>query len=340
MFIRVRSLKPDLDPLMDQQSIPKLLEGHKSETFKYCAMSIDCDLHTSTTQIKGHGGKQCYVIASDDFQLLCQGFLLADVYSSDKLRQSKFRVTVHRNLEGALSDEPAPSSPQRRLLDPLTVLHSAPNFEFAGYVNMKYCANIAARVSRTAPSIEECLVEVIQLMDKGQGDIARNHLRSAVDVYKMAYIQLVYFCIPRRANRHSWVAQHPEQQLTVRDIRFTLRANLAFVHYTLEEFEDAHLWAWHACDAHPSFSKDKLRWKTLHAKLVYLQVLASTRLGKDQQGVDELCSGLKDARHEVYKDKELVQWRMQARAQIKGRDEGDNVRLLRAMGIEGHDRND
>lgn len=269
--------------------------------------------------------------------------MLDSVYRSNISEQSKFTVTVHRNLQGALSDDPAPNSPQRRLLEPLTLLYGAPHFEFASFVNEKYCARIAVRVSCTAPTIKECLDEVFQLMHKGEGDIDRNHLRSAVDILKMAYSQLVYFYIPRTTKRSSWVAHHPERERRVllMVIRTRIGGELASLHYTLEQLEDAHFWALdHIHTIHCVPSRDTLHWDILHAKAVYLQAMASARSGNHQQGVDELCSGLEDVRREVYEDKELVQWRMEAKAQIKGRDEGDRVRLLRAMGIEDDDRND
>lgn len=331
MFVRLHSTEYDLGPLVKTLGIPQLLRDHQAERFKYCAMSIYCGRHTSATQIKSHGEKKYYVIASDDLQLLCQSFLIQSVSRSNILGQPKFRVTVYRNFDGALIDDPAPSSPQRRLLEPLTALPSASYLEFSGSVNMKYCAKIAARVSRTAPTIEECFVEAIQLMDKGLGNIARNDLKSAVEAYKMAYIHLSHFYIPR-------IAPFRARRRTDFDIRMTLRANLAFAHYTLEEFEDAHFWALDAIRLGPR--KATLHWETLHAKTVYVQAIASTRLGNYKQGVDELCNGLRLVRQEVYVDEGFVQWRMRARTQIKGRDGGDKVRLLRAMGIEEYDRSD
>lgn len=342
MFVRVRSTKEEFGPLMiNDGSIPKFLKGHQAQRFEYCAMTIDRDRHTPATQIESHGfrGKKCYVIALEDVQRLCKSFLMRDLYTSDML-QFKFTVTVHRNLEGALGDDPAPNSPQCRLLEPLTLLYGAPHFEIAGFVNEKYCASIAVRVARTAPTIKECLDEIIQLWDKGREYISHNRLRSAVDVLKMALCHLEYFYNPRAFDRFSLVTRYPEQELTGLIVLINMAMDLASSYYTLEEFGDAHFWAFESKNAIDDFPLEvTLHLDVLYAKAVYLEALSSTRLGKYQDRVDDLCDQLMFMDWEIYKDKELVHWRTEARALIKGRNEEDKARLLEVLGTEDDDRN-
>ena len=226
--------------------------------------------------MNGPGDKPCYVIASDDIRLLCQTFI-HHIFMSDIYRHIKFRVTVHRLFDDTLSHNLSPSSPQRRLLEPFTVLHRVPRFEIAGSANMKYCASIAARVSRTAPPVEHCFDRVIELRDKGRESVGRNDLKSAVIFYKKAVSKHIYSYIPRTIQKHDWVKLHPQQFQTAIDTRCTLLADLAFLHYRLEEFEDAHFWAQNARTY--GCTSGTLQAEMLYAKLVYLQAMASTRLG-------------------------------------------------------------
>ena len=325
MFVRVRIADGNLGHLMKLKCIPSFLEGRKAETFKHCGRQ------NTGGEMNCPGGKPCYVIASDDIRLLCQSLLIHPIFMSDIYGHLMFRITVHRLFDDTLSHNVSPSSPQRRLLEPFTVLHSVPRFEIAGSVNSKYCASIATRVSRAAPPVEKCFDQVLESRDKGRESVGRNDLKGAVKVYKMAISQLIYSYIPRTVQDHEWARLHPQQCQTAIDTRFTLLADLALLHYRLEELEDAHFWARTASSY--GHTSGTLQSEMLYAKLVYLQAMASTRLGDHQQGADELRSGLRLVRKAVYEDDELVQWRMQARTQIWGGWGEGTVTLFEAMGI-------
>lgn len=169
---------------MKLKCIPTLLGGRQAKTFNHCAMSVNLDRQNTAVDINSQWHKPCYIITSDDIRRLCQSFLICHIFRSDTYGYFKFRVTVHRVSDDSLSHNPSPGSPQRRLLEPFTVLHSVPHFKIAGFASSKYCASIAARVSRMAPPVESCFDQVIELRDKCRESSDRKDFKGAVKVYK------------------------------------------------------------------------------------------------------------------------------------------------------------
>ena len=315
---------------MNIKGIPFVLEGRKASTFKHCAMSVAFDRLNAATGSRSQQDKSCYVIAAEDLQLLCQGFLIRQAVFGNVFQQHEFRVTIYRMCDDMLSKIPAQNSPQRRLLEPFTVLQGVPNFKIVGAANTEYCASIAAQVSRIAPTIAQCFNTVIRLRDKGHELVHQNDLKGAVKVYKMAFSQLICTCLPLKNAGVQEFKAHPSLPCVIIDAYLILIANLAFLHYRLDQFEDAHFWACQATEFNPR--SEGMQREHFHAKLVYLKAIASARLGNHPQAAEELCEGLRLVTREAYKDKRLLAMRREARHEMKGL---GGIRLLKAMGI-GH----
>lgn len=315
---------------MNIKGIPYFLEGRKAETFKHCAMSVDFDRLNTAHRVKSQEDKPCYVIASNDLQLLCQSLLISHTVINSIFWYYQFRITIHRMFDDMLSSNPVQTSPQRRLLEPLTVLHSVAYFEITGPANTEYCASIAAQVSRIAPTVGKCFDKTMKLSHKGHTCVRQNDLKGAVKFYRMAFAQLISTCLRRHLVGTDWTAFQPGLQGAIIDTYLILLADLAFLHYTLDELDDAHLWAYQATKS--DLRSSRMRRQNLGAKLVYLKAMASARLGKHAQAIDELCQGLKFVTREAYKDRQLVAVRREVRYQIKGL---GGITVLKAMGI-GH----
>lgn len=330
LFVRVRSAIKNLRGLMDIKGIPVFLEGRKAESCRHCAMSVDFDRLNTRSRTKNQDDKPCYVIAASDVELLCQSLLFEHmVVQNNILNIGEFKVTIHRMCDDMLSKIPARNSPQRRLLEPFTVLHSVPHFKIAGPANTEYCASIAARVSRTGPTAGEYFNKVIELRDKGLNHLNRNDLQGAVKLIKSAYSQLITTCVRRKAVEPESAGFHPELIGAIVDTSTTLVAHLVFLHYRLDDMDDTHYWA---CNALQYGSRRSMttRRENLYAKLVYLKAIASARMGRQARAVEDLCEGLKAVTRDAYKDRELVAMRREARYRIKGL---GGIRVLKAMGI-------
>lgn len=87
------------------------------------------------------------------------------------------------DIHGKIPGQP---SPQQRLLEPFTELHSVPHFEIAGPADTGHCASIAAQVSRMAPTVEEWLNSAIELTEKGHEHVHQHDSEGAVSLCKMA----------------------------------------------------------------------------------------------------------------------------------------------------------
>lgn len=288
-------------------------------------MSVDFSRLNTPLGVKSQEENLCYIIVSDDVQLLCQGFLLQHTVGSGIFKYCQFKVTIHCMLDDMLSKNPAQTSPQRRLLEPFTVLHSVPHFKIAGPANTEYCASIAAQVSRMAPTVEEDFHNVIELRDKGHEHLGRDDLKGALRFYRTAFSHILSTCSPRKTVGTDWTTFQPGLPDAIIATWLNLVTNLALLHYRLEEWEDAHVWACYATQIDP-----RKNVMNLHAKLVYLKAMSSARLSKHPQAVEELCEGLKFVTKEAYKDKQLLAMRREVRFEIKGL---GGIRLLKAMGI-------
>lgn len=315
---------------MTVKGIPTFLEGRNAETFKHCSMSVDFERLNTSPRVKSQENKPCYVIASTDVKLLCETFLIQHIVISGVFQHYVFRITIHRMFDDMLSKIPAEKSPQRRLLEPFTVLYGIPHFRIAGPANTEYCAGIVAQVSRIGPTIGEYFNQVIELRDKGHENLSRNDVKGAIKSYKMAYSLLISRCLRRNVVGPDWTGFYSGLQGAVVDMYLALAANLAFSHFSLDEWGDANFWACDATRWGPR--RGTLQRENWYAKLVYLKAIASARLGKKPQAVEELCEGLKPVPRESYKDKKLIAMRREARFQIKGL---GGIRVLKAMGI-GH----
>ena len=308
------------------KGVPVFLEGRKAETFRHCAISVNIDRLNSTNEQQSNS---CYVIASDDLQLLCQGLCAQDAFVGNIFRTCEIKITIHRMFDDMLTKNPASASPQRRLLEPFTDLHSVRHFEIAGPANTEYCASIAAQVSRVAPTEEECFNKVLELSDRGYEKSSRNDLEGAVKFYKMAFCHLMSTCLLARTLRTNPTEFFPGRQRSLWDTYQTLQANLALVHYWLDEFEDAHYWARNATLSGPT--GDKMGSEISYAKLFYFMARASVRLGRQPRATEELCKGLGVLTKKTYKDEQLVQGRREVMDAITGKDSG---RLLNAMELD------
>lgn len=328
LFVRVSSTNFGFGRIMNMKGIPFVLEGRKASTSKHCAMSVEFDHLNTAMRSKSQEDKSCYVIASEDLELLCQSLLIQDTIIGKVFQRHEFKIIIYRMLDDMLSKVPAQNSPQRRLLEPFTVLHGVPHIKIVGPANTEYCASITAQVSRMGPTIGQCFKNVIELTNKGHEHLNQNDLEGAIEVYKMAFSQLVSTCLRSRYADGRGLAPHPILHNAVVDADLILLSNLAFLHYRLDRLGDAHFWACEATKFDPS--SGWMQHDNYFAKLVYLKAIASTRLGKHQQAVEELCEGLRLVVREAYKDKRLLAMRREARHEIKGL---GGIRLLKAMGI-------
>lgn len=317
----------DLGWLLYKLGIAIILPEGKSKSFKHCAMSVELDLD-STISIERTEENRVYVIASDDLRLFCHGLLMLHYNLSDCLQYLVFKVTVHRMFDDMLTNNPARTSAQHRLLEPFTVLHSIPQFEITGTANLEYCAQVAAKVSRVPPTLKESQARVLELRDKGHEYARQSDLRSAIEFYKMAISMLITTC------DESKIADPDENfdkwQHVLGYTYFDLEGCLAHSHYGLDELEEAHFWA---CEATTPIKSNRGKpelYEKCYAKLVYLKAIASARLDKRPQAVEELCEGLKDVSKEVYKDQHLVEMRRYARYQINVL---GNMTVPKAMGF-------
>lgn len=290
-------------------------------------MSAELDLDP-TIRTKRTEEKQVYILASDDLRLFCHGLLVQQYIFSDQLQYLAFKITVHRMFDDMLTSNPAQPSAQRRLLEPFTVLHSIPQFKITGTANLEYCAKVAAKMSRVPPTTKESQAKVLELRDKGHEYARQSDLRSAIETYKMAIRLLLTTCYgPKIADPD----EDPDKwQHSLGYTFLGLKGNLAGSHYGLGEFEEAHFWACQAIIPFKSkYGKPKL-YEAFYAKLVYLKAIASARLDKRSQAVEELCEGLKHVTKEVYKDEQLVAMRCYARYQI---DVSGSSTVFKAMGL-------
>ena len=314
MLIRVRSTDNDIGVLLKFRGIPYFLKGPRAEQFKHGAMSVDFDCQDTTAIERGQEDKPWYVIALDDLQSLWQSFTFYRNCVGNGLQHYEFRVNIHRMFGDTLNEVLAARSPQRRLLEPFTVLDSITRFEITGSANTKYCASIAARVSRKGPTVEECFDEITELKRKGLEQYRRNDLEGATQTYKMAISQLIYNYCSRTLFVPDWPELHPQQYEIANGTKITLMTDLAILHYNLGEFEDAHFWA---CDgAYVGPGTQMAQFETLFAKLVYVKALASIQLGRFWPGVEELCKGLLFVTERVYQDTHLMLMRYEAARQI------------------------
>ena len=321
---------------MNYKGIPHFLESRQAETFEHCAMSIDFDHQDTAVRLRS----LCYVIALNDVRLLCESFMIVRNFVPDIFTCYMFRVTVYRKFDDISGNDRAPTLLQHRLLDAFTVLHGAPHFEIVGPVSSTYCSKIAAQVSRVVPPVEECFAEIVELWRAGRREFDRHDLRSAVKLYKMAYAQLMYSYFPRTVMRRNWAALHPGTERVALASEVLSRAQVAFLHFSLEEFDDAYFWA-----SSPPLNDritDMFGWERLQAKVVYLRALASVRLGNRQRGVKELCDGLGFVMKEVYRYKCLVNWRGCACRRLGlgggaegGEEDEEGFMLRQAMGLWG-----
>ena len=325
LFVRFRSTNKNLARVMNIKGISFFLEGRKAEIFSHCSMSVDIDRLSTPLRVKSQEDKSCYVIASTDVQLLCESLLIQHTVISGIFKKYEIRITIHRMFDDMLTKIPAQNSPQRHLLEPLTTLHSVSHFRIAGPANSDYCASIAAQVSRVGPTVIDYFNQVIELRAKGHAYISRNDLKDAIKAYKMAFSLLISTCLRCRIVGLDWTDFHPDLPGTVVETYLALEVSLAFSHYSLDEWEDAHFWACNASEYGPRKNYDNC-----YARLIYVKAIASARLGKHEQAIKELCEGLKFVNRELYKDKQLVAIRREARYQIKGL---GGIEVLKAMGI-------
>lgn len=313
---------------MNIKGISFFLEGRKAETFSHCSMSVDIDRLNTPMRVKSQEDKPCYVIASTDVQLLCESLLIQHIVFSGVFKDYEIRITIHRMFDDMLNKVPAQNSSQRHLLEPFTTLHSVPHFSIAGPANTDYCASIAAQVSRVGPTVMEYFKQVIELRDKGHENLSRNDLKGALKAYKTAFSLLISRCLRRKIVGPDWTEFHPEMQGTVVETYLALEVSLAFSHYSLDEWEDAHFWACDASEYGPR--KGAMQHESCYARMIYVKAISSARLGNHQQAIKELCEGLRFVTRESYKDKQLVAMRREARYQIKGL---GGIEVLKAMGI-------
>ena len=326
MFVRIRSTNRRLRDAMDLKGIPHLLEGRKAEIFKHCAMSVDIDRFdrpNGAARIKSQEDKPCYVIASNDLELLWECLLISHNGVTHFLQRYIFRIRIHRMFDDVLCKNPAQNSPQRRLLEPFTVLHSVPHCEIAGPANTEYCASIATRISRMPPTAEDRLDEVTKMMDKGREETNLENFEGALKIYKMTLHRLFSTC---KLFRTDPTLVHTGKHFDSMNIHLDLLFSFAFLHYKLNEFEDAHFWACHVLKCRVA---GLMRHEDSYAITVYIKAIASVRLGEHHRAVEELCEGLKAVSREAYKHNALIELRNEAKHHLQAL---GGIKLFRAMG--------
>ena len=331
MFVRLHTTYWTLR-FLRIKGIPTFLKGRKAAKFKHCAMSINQDRSDNPVRSENHKGKSCCIIALDDVRPLCEIFLANYVTIHDIPAHWTFKVTIHRSYEGTSIDDQAPNLPQRRLLEPFTVLHDIPEFEIVGSVSSAYCTRIAAQVSRMSPTMAMCFKGIAQLGYRGQKEADRNNFRGAIALNKMAFAQLHYFFLPRIFKLRDQGALRPRAEYVTYRIRLNIRANLAILHYRLEEWEDAAFWA---CNL-PRYELDllkMLRWKPTHAILVYIAAISCVLIDKREKALEWIHWGLKSMPQDVYQDRVIATLRRRAWLLMRGGGEAEDQRLLGAFGL-------
>ena len=325
MLVRVRCTNEDIRDLLNSQGIPIVLERLQAAEFAHGAMSVEFEYRHTTAFGQSQAENRWYVIASDDTQRLWESFAICSHVRSNDLRNYNLKVNVHRTFGDALSECPTTRSPQARLLGPFTALDSIPYVEIRGSVNTKYCASIAARICRMAPTVEECFDQITKLKREGNERCHRHDLEGAIVFYKKAFSQLSCDYCPRTLFRPDWVELHPKQFKIANGRVHHIMTQLAVLHYNLQQFEDAHFWACRGTYIGPGVQTVQLGKP--FAKLIYIKAIASIKLGDYRKGVDGLCDGLNLVNGNVYQHEDLVRLRMQARRQV-----GLDRRALEAMG--------
>ena len=332
MFVRVHSTERTYR-FLQMKGIPTFRRGREAAEFKHCAMSIDQDRSDNAVRSGRGKGKTCCVIALEDLRPLCEIFLIEYIYIRGISAHWTLKVTIHRSFEDASIHDQAPNLPQRRLLEPFTVLHDTPHFEIVGSVSSAYCTSIAAQVSSMSPTMHACSYQIVQLWEKGHKEANRNDLRSAIKLHKIAFAQLHYFYFPRMLNMPDRGVLNPLTAYFAYATRLEIRANLAEYHHKLGEPKDAAFWACY----HTPYEKNlfKTLWMATHAKLVYIAALSSLLLQNRKSAMAWICNGLQSVRPDVYKNEKVVQLRTQAWLLMRGAGEAEDLKLLRAIGALG-----
>ena len=325
MLVRVRCTNDDIGLLLDSKGIPIVLEGLQAAQFKHAAMSVDFEFQNTTAIQNSQGDNLWYVIASDDTQRLWQGLASYSHVEDNALRNYKLKVNVHRVFGNTLSEHPTTRSPQYRLLESFTALDSVPYVEFTGSVDTKYCTSIAARIYM-APTLEKCFDQIIKLKRKGKEHYRLHDLEGAIKIYKTAISQLFSDYCPRTLDIPDWAESHPQQFEVANDTKVHVITQLAVLHYSLKQFEDAYFWACEGTYDGPG-TQMVLHGKRF-AKKIYIKGMSSIKLGNYSQGVDELCDGLKLVEGNVRRHPDLVHLRREAIRMV-----GLHGRALEAMGL-------
>ena len=334
MFVRVRSTHESFHFLLETKGIPTFLQDRQAETFEHCAMSIDQDRSDNAVRSESHEGKSCCVIASDDVRRLCMIFLVEYINIKDIPAHWTFKVTIHRTFEDTSIDDQTPNLPQRRLLEPFTILHGTPDFEIVGSVSSAYCTSIAAHVSRMSPTAEVFFDGIFELWEKGCKAWWEDDPSGAIKFHKIAFAHLHYFYFPRMFRIQDQGALHPHTEYVAYAARLNIRSNLANLHFSLKRFEDASFWA--CFGALYEWEKMKtLDWTQVRAELIYVAAISSVLLHDRKKAVEIICGGLKSMRTDVYQDKELVKYRKNAWLLMRGGGEAEDLRLLQALGVSG-----
>ena len=329
IFVRVCCTHESFEGLMYLKGIPGILKGRQAESFKHCAMSVDLDRLNDTSELQTRRRASCWIIAFDDLQLLCHVLLYHHHIAHGSLFQHyEFSITVHRLFNHMLNQSSTGSTLVGRLLEPFTVLHSVPHFKIAGPVNSEYCANIVAQVSRKAPTLEEWFDIGLALREKSFEQLRQQNFKGAAETSRMAISHFTSSCSTETVAGTEWTALSPDQQAAINDAYVDVITNLAFAYYSLDDFEDAHFWAWFATEFIPRDST--MRRMNLYAELCCFKAIVAANLGHEEYAVEELCEGLKVVDAEIYeKHTELDWWRQEVKARLQS---VGGARLLKAIG--------
>lgn len=291
---------------MITRGIPILLEGQEAENFKRSAMSVDFHHLDTVLEAKSQGIWSSYVIASNDLRLLCQGLLIEHTFD-DIFKVYEFRVNIHHVSQNLL---------QRRLLEPFTVLHSATHFQIAGTVNKGYSDSIAARVSSLGPTLEDYLNQVAEITQKGHEHFRHYEFKRAMQAYKMAYSLLIETCFRLETMEINCIGFYFETDHDVLEYYVLLVRSRAFVHYKLDELEDARIWARDAIEL--GKRGISMECQSSYARLVYIKAIASARLGDRESALREMCDEMRIVCRDVVKDTRLDDLRRAAISLLKG----------------------
>lgn len=299
IFVLISSLDLNVLDIAYELGLGVVLEGSRARLFQDSAMEV---IVISPSSVTGAKYKHC-VIACDDLELFCQGFLFAQNDGPLELCLSKITIGITmRNLSGFAI--PLPEIAQMKLLNPFIKLHSLRKLTIHGpesSMNQDFYTEVATQATRKAPTIGEVFEMVRPLIEEGN-EAYRNHKPLlAISKYRYAK-QLIEI---------GWDGEDEEDR-DFMNVNFRVTSGLSALHFKLGEWADAHLWTQkalytvRAAAEVQSFSSVPKRGSLGWAKLKYRSALARMQMNKIKGAAHELAVLYEEVDHEIDSDEELL----------------------------------